>query len=238
MVYPALAAILCAYANEPSTWEHLLRRLIRRGANLHGPVYRNPNRRYINRYPCPIAEYGTPLDELLNACENPLAAQIAADGWLRILASEGCDPSAYLQEELTLHATDMQFTYPPHEYDPFDIPRQLRFQFGGNPSVSWDWWIDPASSASLVRAEFNWLVGTSIGYSGIALPWEECWPFTYPKYYILDHGWMQGQSHSQIDALLLKQDHRATRRLSKKAAKLARAQSSKEAQIVPGAWVA
>lgn len=236
MIYPALAGILCAYATDPSTWEHLLRRLIRRGANLHGPVYRNPSRRYINRYPCPIAEYGTPLDELVNACENPLAAQIAADGWLRILASEGCDPSIYLQEEFSLHARDMQFTYPPHEYHPFDIPRQLHFQFGGHPSVFWDWWIDPVSSAALIRAEYKFLTGTSHGYTSIAILWEECWPITYPKWYISEHGCMQGQSESQVKALLLVQDQRATRRLRKKAAKLARTQSSKRPQRVPGAW--
>ena len=236
MVYPALAGILCAYANQPSIWERLLRRLIRRGANLHGPVYRNPSRRCINKYPCPIAKYGTPLDELVNACENPLAAQVAADGWLRILASEGCDPSSYLQEEFALHARDMQFTYPPHEYHPFDIPRQLHFQFGGHPSVFWDWWIDPASSATLIRAEFKFLVGTSLRYPSTGKPWEECWPFTYPKWYISEHGWMQGQSKSQLEALLLVQDQRATRRLRRKAGKLARTQSSKRPQSVPGAW--
>ena len=39
--YPTLAAILRAYAREPSPWESILRALIRRGADLHARVRRH-----------------------------------------------------------------------------------------------------------------------------------------------------------------------------------------------------
>ena len=34
-------------------------------------------------------------------------------------------------------------------------PRQLIFELGNQPSVTWDWWIDEDSPASLVREEFK-----------------------------------------------------------------------------------
>ena len=40
--YPTLPAILKACAGEPSPWESILRALIRKGANLHAPVRRDP----------------------------------------------------------------------------------------------------------------------------------------------------------------------------------------------------
>ena len=90
-------------------------------------------------YPCHMASYGTPLDELFSWSKDPFAARIAADGWLRILASEGHDRSAHLQEEFTWRAEDMYFTHASVASVGYDSPRKLLFEFGDYPSVFWDW---------------------------------------------------------------------------------------------------
>ena len=62
-------------------------------------------------YPCKILKYGTPLDELFCRTKTPFEGEEAADRWLQILSSEGYDVVAYLEEELALHAQQMQLTY-------------------------------------------------------------------------------------------------------------------------------
>ena len=182
--YPALAAILRAYADEPLAWESILRALIRRGADLHARVRRD--REEINRlgYPCRMASYGTPLDELFSWKEDPFAARTAADGWLQILASEGHDPSAYLREELILRAEEMHFTHSDIEVSDCDweIPRKLFFVLGYRPSVFWDWWIDPTSPTSVLREEFKYLVMNPSRSLLKIRGWEEHWPFRYPDW--------------------------------------------------------
>ena len=111
-------------------------------------------------YPCAMAEHGTPLDELFTWNRDRSAAQTAAEGWLRILASEGYSPSLYLEEEMTLRAREMHFTLASRSSIGYDSPRRLLFELGDHPSVSWDWWNDPASSTFILREEFKCLITT------------------------------------------------------------------------------
>ena len=236
-IYPTLGAILKAYAREPSPWESVLRTLVRRGADLHALVRRDPQDMSQIGYPCIMAEYGTPLDELFTwNNRDRLAARTAADGWLRILASEGYDPSVYLQKEMALHARDMQFTHPSVSSIGYDSPRRLYFETGNHPSVFWDWWNDPASSTFLVREEFKYLITTRPDWLMITKPWQECWPFIYPKWSELHQGYAQGQWYLDCKALLVAADARASRRVDEKAAKMARAQRLRRPRRVPGAW--
>ncbi|KAM0798442.1 hypothetical protein BDR22DRAFT_373440 [Usnea florida] len=154
-MYPMLAAALRHYGRDPSTWEPILRALIRRGAGLHPRVRRNLRGLEESGYPCPLSEYGTPLDELFTNCADREAAKKAADGWLQILASEGCNPSAYLKEEIKIRTKDMHFTCASMTANNYDIPRQLFYVLGDHPSVSWDWWINPASSTFSLRGVMN-----------------------------------------------------------------------------------
>lgn len=236
-IYPTLAAILKAYAIDPSAWESTLRVLIRRGADLHAPVRRDPQDMIEIGYPCLMAEYGTPLDELFAWNRDHSAARTSADGWLRILASEGYDPSVYLEEEMNLRSRDMHFTHPSVSSVGYDSPRRLFFELGKNPSVFWDWWNDPASSTFLVREELKCLITTRPDWLRIFQPWQECWPFTYPKWSELHQGYVaQEPWNSDRKKLLKAANDRANRRVKDKAAKLARAQRLRRPRRVPGAW--
>ena len=230
LYYPSLAAALKLYARDPSIWERILRKLIRRGADLHAPVRRNPKDVKEIGYPCLLSEYGTPLDELFTSNRDQEAAKRAADGWLQILASEGYNASSYLKRENMSRAQDMQFTHA--SISGYDLPRLLFFELGDYPTVFWDWWIDPASSTFRLREEFKCLVTTPPDWRRIGEPWKEHWPFVFPKWSELH----EESVYSQGKALQLHADDRAVRRFRKKKAKLTRAHRAQSQQNVPGAW--
>ena len=226
-MYPMLAAALRHYGRNPSTWEPILRTLIRKGAGLHPRVRRKLRGLEESGYPCPLSEYGTPLDELFTNCADREAAKVAADGWLQILASEGCNPSAYLKEEIKIRAKDMHFTRASMTAISYDIPRQLFYVLGDHPSVSWDWWINPASSTFSLRQEFKCLVTTSPDSLRIAKGWKEHWPVVFPKWSGLHQSYVAKDLCLSYKALQVQADARALRRLRKKGLRR-----------IPGAWVA
>ena len=139
--------------------------------------------------PCHMADYGTPLDGIFLLNRDSVVARAAADGWLRILASEGHDRSAYLREEFILRAEDMHFTHASISPFGYNNPRRLFFELGDRPCVFWDWWIDPTPSISLLREELKCLTTTSLDWLRISRRWEECWPFTDPKWCSLHQGY-------------------------------------------------
>lgn len=116
----------------------------------------------------------------------------------------------------------------------YDNPRQLIYQWGSNPSVSWNWWIDPNSSTYLVRKEFRHMNLLSRDYSLVWNKWENLWPFRYPA-------WFNHCAHPEDDttywqALFERAQERANRRIQKKSMKAARAQGWKKRDQMPGAW--
>ena len=233
--YPPLAAVLRLYADEPSAWESVLRALIRRGPDLHARVRRDREDMTRIGYPCYMSSCGTPLDELFGWNEDPFVGRTAADGWLRVLASEGHDPSNYLREEHILRGEDMHFTHPSNFWMGDDTPRKLFFELGDRPSVFWDWWIDPKSSISLLREEFKCL--TQIRLDWLRLErWEECWPYPLPLSSRLYEEYGPGLWSSECEARVKLADDRAMARTKAKAAKLLRAQRGKRPRRVPGAW--
>ena len=235
-IYPTLAAILRAYAENPSPWEPVLRALVRRGADLHAPVRRDRGDMDQIGYPCHMAEYGTPLDELFRWNRDSVASRTAADGWLRILADEGHDPSAYLKKEFIWLAEDMHFTHASISSVGYDSPRKLFFRLGDCPSVFWKWWIDPTSSTSLLREEFECLITTSPEWLKVSRGWKEQWPFTYPEWFKLHQGYKKGEQLSHCKEMLKAADKRANRRINARAARSAQAQRSGRSRRVPGAW--
>ena len=60
------------------------------------------------------------------------------------------------------------------------VDRQLVFEFGDNPRVYWDWWIDPSSPASLVLQEFRHLNLRHDAYFLRDYHQWEIWPICYP----------------------------------------------------------
>lgn len=174
--YPVLAAILRLYAEDSEPWDPVIRTLIRRGADVHAPVHRYLRHLDQSEYLCPLAQYGTPLDELFMETLDPLEGQAAADGWLQILASEGHDILAYLKTESALHVKPIQLTHPSYQrLEEDDNERKLVFDFGACPSVSWDWWISPSSPASLLREEFKFMAITPPN-GWLLYFWKDAWP--------------------------------------------------------------
>lgn len=191
IIYPTLAAALQAYAREPSSWEPILRAIIRRDADLYASMRRDREDVDEIGYPCKMEAFGTPLDELFRLNEDASAARIAADGWLWILASEGKSASTYLKDEFSSRAGEKHFTHPSISSVGYDSPRKLFFQLDDHPSVFWDWWINPTSSTSILRKEIKCLVTTSPDCLRIARGCEEYWPLTYSKWSKLYLGYAQ-----------------------------------------------
>lgn len=59
---------------------------------------------------------------------------------------------------MTLRARDMHFTHPSTSSIGYDSPRKLFFKLGDHPSVIWDWWNNPASSAFSLREYLECLI--------------------------------------------------------------------------------
>ena len=237
-LYPALASILRLYAKAPEPWEPVLRTLIRSGANIHAKVHRDLEYLDQSKYPCPVGRYGTPLDELFTYTIDPLEGQVAANGWLQILASEGYNILAYLETESDLHARPMQLTVPYRRLMGYANERKLVFDWGVHPTVSWDWWINPSSSTFLLRQEFKLMAIKSIsdGFL-IKRSWKETWPVILPTWSEL-HQYCGGtaSSRSEYKELLNLANKRTN--MEKKVRRMARAKRSKARRKVkiPGAW--
>ena len=126
----------------------------------------------------------------------------------------------------------------------YHVPRQLKFHFGTNPSVWWDWWIDPESSTYLVREEFKRMCITSEDSRWNPwYDWKAFWPLSYPPW--SDKVWYTKSVNSTHPSKKELYDRaqqrantqqRANRRLRKKASKAARAQGLKKRHPMPGAW--
>ena len=138
-LYPALASILRLYAKDSKSWEPVVRTLVRCGADVHARVRRDLTYLDQSEYDDPLDEYGTPLDELFIYTLGPFEGQVAANGWLQILASDGHDVSTYLERESALHKRPMQLTHPSYRTVRYENEQKLVFDWGVSPTVPWDW---------------------------------------------------------------------------------------------------
>lgn len=214
-------------AAEMEKWETLMRKLIRTGSDLHAPYST------ASQQSC----YGTHLDELFMLTCTPAEAKIAADGWLGFLSSEGIDVVAYLEKEMNLRARQNGIMLPNRILEEYDVNQQLVFVFDdGEPSVYWDWWVDPTSSTYLLRREFKQVVMISMPD---VLPffddWEDTWPFTYPEWYASNANLYGEEDFARWRRLDEVAQQRANRRLQKARVKAARLQGLKYPNM-PGAW--
>ena len=137
-------------------------------------------------------------------------------------------------------------------FQDFKLPRQLRYQWGSKPSISWDWWIDPDSSTYHLRKELKYISGPYFYHlhehlSGPYIfhlkpridesrSWEATWPLTYPAWFRFDDGFDDIEAITQWRQLGGLAQSRANRRWEKKAEKAARAQGLKRRDRMPGAW--
>ncbi len=225
-------------------WESLIRRLLRTGADVHECIYHCAIEVTGANIPYEIAEYRTPLDEMFTDTNTLAESRAVANGWLEILRSEGYDVVAYIEKEHQLHYTRPQIILPRYtSYGDLENPRELLFIFNEeNPGISWDWWVDPASSTYLIRSTFKQMLMLSHWVNIDKIPWEENWPFRHPPWHeawLEDHGlrclirdeeaWIKFRQLR--NAALL----RANRRLQKRHAKEMRRRGLKYPRM-PGAW--
>ena len=224
-VYHPLATAVRAFGHGRGEWVSLIRRLLRRGADVHSFV---PKMRYEYQqykavgvgYPCQLPKYHTALDELFMYCAIPCDAEVIGKKWLSLLSSEGYDVLQYLHREKDLHGFPPWTCPSDLSYD-YTTPRQLIFELGASPSVSWEWYINPESPAALVRWEFRGVSLSQHTYlENHRFYWQRFWPFA-EEYWVPD--WLVRQ--------------RGARRRQKKAAKLARAQRLKWKSKMPGSWI-
>ena len=223
------------YGLGDKTWIPFIRRMLRERLDIHA---RRPSERMIHGFPSAIL---TPLDHLLIHTSHPSDGNLVAMDWLTILEEEGYDVVEYLQEEIALHRAQQMCTTDKCLF----VPRKLVFHTGDLPSVSWEWWIDPLSAASLVRSEFKHLNYHCIDHDGcdtFSHLWERdrFWPFGYPAWssafepHILPErypDWVLWQQRVELNQT------RVDRREKKKRVKLARAQGIFRPYHMPGTWV-
>lgn len=114
-------------------------------------------------------------------------------------------------------------------------PRQLIYQWGSTPSISWDWWIDPSSSTYLIREEFKYMSMLCEEFLTPPNDWATLWPLRYPAW--SDHYQCYESIDESYRRLLYElAQERANRRWEKKMLKAARAQGLKKQDRMPGAW--
>lgn len=207
--FSILSTALRVYGLGGSDWGAFIRKLIRQGADLHSGIPQHASF-------SPVS----PLDFLFfpRDYDSPLETKTVGDGWLQLLASEGCDINQYLEEEMRIHA-DKKKTFALCRFLFSNPYRRLFFEQGSKPSVSWDWWIDPSSPIALLSKEFPSIV---IEGTREFDDWDLTWPIIQERL---------GHSLDQID-------QRDERRVKKRAAKLARTQGFKRSFKLPGAWPA
>lgn len=244
-----LTKALWEYGQGRLEWEYLIRQMILKGVDLHGRVCHacsdEPNERCLggekerrSTRKDRRSTHGTPLDELFKETVSPYGAETAAQNWLSILRSEGVDVVAYLANEFASHATQQQLTYSGGDGT---TRRQLVFNFGANPTVWWEWLLDPESGAYLAREEFKgmytlWDDHESIG--PLTDPVRDISPFDYPDWSFERMPIVREMKDVPLEYVHRMHDakDRLDRRWKKKASKLARARRTKGPRKIPGAW--
>lgn len=230
------------YSGANSDWHCLIRRLLRKGVDIHGglrprcTIYEE--HAYIRRLSS-LEGNSTPLDELYAEIQTPFEANAAADCWLDILSQEGHDIGLYLQREHDLHAADQQLTNIDRSTY---YQRQLIYYFEGKPSVSFEWHASiDCVTLSLWQEFIQMNVLSNLGLAGFHSSdenyWKSEWPFScsagspehvpYPVKHADYPEWRRCANLFQ---------GRAIRRSYKKSLKMARTQKVAKSRKMPGAW--
>ena len=208
-------------------WEHIIRNLLRRGQSVHdSDKYTDDS----------DDDGGTLLDQLFYFIDTPFQAEEVGYHWLQILSSEGFDVVTYLKEEMALHAP-YQLLKQRLRFE--EIPLRLVCSWEERLGISWEWVNDPASPIISLQDEFKTMINWPIKLSFHCCEardgeyWELFWPL-FPQNY--DFRMTKLYGCERCKNMLKRQYERATQRMRKKAAKLARSQRTKGPRSVPGAW--
>ena len=233
----ALGAALTQFGKGFLGWEYIIRKLLRSGVPIHnrkcyGCVKTTRLDCHLKDEETHLVKDGTPLDELFRYTRSPFDASEVAQRWLRILSTEGYDVATYLRTEFEGHLCQGELTYIDSK---FGMCRQLVFQLESSPSITWEWHLDPLSSARIVREEYKHMCLSYGDYRVCNQAWEVLWPFNILHSIDVDFCTNQGFPHRfrWLEALA---EERSLLWMKKKASKLARAQRAKAQSTMPGAW--
>ena len=241
-IFPVLATALRGYGVD-SKWDPVIRKLIRRGDDLHAPfglyTYSCPSKSECLNCSRGMHVPVTSLDRMFGETEDPFEARDIGNAWLNILSSEGCDVRAYLEKEKTLHTAVSQMIASGNGYH----LKQLVIELGANPSVSWRWWYDPCCSAYLILEEFaNWKIHHNDPDPWLRSEWTETWPFEYSKWadpFIRYMSYTPRKGDEMYDEWKELHDlaqSRAENRLRKRAAKKGQLGGQEQSSSIPGSW--
>ena len=225
----ALVAAVNEYGRGVLDWDYFIRKLLRKGADIHGKVSES-HRWFRCDQICHKPQHATValLFELFDHTETPFQADKAGDAWLDLLASEGYNIKEYLDRLRSEYEAQKQvMPYHRHrhasvyENESLPIARVLTFQVEGIPHVSWAWQVDPSSPLFLLHREFEHLLMSPLEYWHLQTrTWPQTWPFECPR-----RAFMCSAATK-----------RAHRRMEKKAMKARRALRSRSSVKIPGAW--
>ena len=241
--YHVLLEAVGKYSLGCTDWEHLIRRLLRKGIAAH-PSYDN------GMSQVPSASYfafqsrrSTLLDGLFFQTCTPFEAEKLGDSWLQLLSSEGYDVVEYLKMEMALHAPDQEIVhYTGRGAWNCRTTSPLVYSFKNNCGVSWKWVQNPATSILPLQDEFEMIMYSPIhDYFVFKNMYDyESSTVSWPFHYLMCYGPEVGDDdciyHEDCDAALEHKNERAQRRERTKAFKLARFQRSKDPRRIPGAW--
>lgn len=234
-VWSFLDTALTGFAKS-SEWEHVVHILLDRGENLHVGSGRGSwlcfsklFSEYTCRRPMHGPLYRTPLDELLDHTDSPFEGNIAAQRWLGLLYSHGYDVLTYLQEEAALHPTSLHLDPIASQLYTWVVPRHLVFELEADPpTVNWDWWTWPESSAFLLLEEFKWLRCLVVDGHGDCTTWMDLWPFD----------WLEIFGSSRHRQLYRYRQRLCSERLQRRQQKRLWKQYGKPRRLnIPGAWL-
>ena len=215
--FSLLRTALREYGNGRREWDTWIRKWLPYEADIH-------SRRLwpINGFPGIII---TPLDEIFFHGDDPFQASSYGREWLLMLAEAGYNVNAYLKKEKQLHSTQKFLTYPTFGTH---IRRQLVFETGESSNVSWEWWIDPSSLASLVLQEFRYM---NLCHNDKRLTGHNCWGMTWPYDY-------PRRSEPKLKQWRKRADKAASRYTRQAKSKYpGDFKDNNEDAIMPGAWI-
>jgi len=216
----ALRTLRVSNPADQKLWKQAIQNVLSLGLDLHTTYHYEDD------------SIDTLLDVVLDMADQPFESRWLGQKWLEILAETGIDVVEYLRVESEIHSN----SWPMMAQRYRDGLRDRHLIISKKPpTVSWEWYIDPAGRAFDVLQEFK--------YFGITPQqirwWPDDWPFFYPGWKhdaqrLRDGGPVSGNDKSRLRTF----QNRCERREQKKANKLARAQGIlQRGSKVPGAWI-
>jgi hypothetical protein len=175
----------------------------------------------------------TLLDDVVNIADQPFESHRLGQKWLEILSEFGIDVVEYLGVESEIHFNSSQTS--PMMLGRHSVSNRERYLIISKrpPTISWEWYIDPAGRAFDVLQEFKYF---GIRYHDSRFSnYDVDWPFFYPKW---QQAFERRQLGSDEEPCLRIFNNRCERREQKKARNLAREQGLlQRGPKVPGAWI-